>query len=193
MRHCGPAICSISSVAGKRPPFAQPMRLPRPNPEKEHLAASGYRRYQDALKTAGAVDFDDLLLLTEELFSAHPEVCQRRSRPVRSFADRRISRHQRQPVSHREGAGRRTSQLVRGRRRRPIDLRLARGRSRAHSSFPARLARGESHPPGRQLSNLRSDSGIREPTDRFQPQAARESAAGRAPGRFAADHFAMPR
>ncbi len=36
--------------------------------DKEHLAAAAYRRYQNALKTAGAVDFDDLLLLTEELF-----------------------------------------------------------------------------------------------------------------------------
>ncbi len=36
--------------------------------DKEHLAAAGYRRYQAALKTAGAVDFDDLLLCTEELF-----------------------------------------------------------------------------------------------------------------------------
>jgi DNA helicase-2/ATP-dependent DNA helicase PcrA len=34
------------------------------------LAAAGYRRYQDALKTAGAVDFDDLLLLVDELFSS---------------------------------------------------------------------------------------------------------------------------
>lgn len=34
----------------------------------EHIAAVGYRRYQDALKTAGAVDFDDLLLCTEDLF-----------------------------------------------------------------------------------------------------------------------------
>ncbi len=42
--------------------------------DKEHLAASGYRRYQEALKTAGAVDFDDLLLLTEELLDRHPEV-----------------------------------------------------------------------------------------------------------------------
>ncbi len=33
------------------------------------LAAAGYRRYQEALKTAGAVDFDDLLLLVDELFS----------------------------------------------------------------------------------------------------------------------------
>jgi DNA helicase II / ATP-dependent DNA helicase PcrA len=32
------------------------------------LAAAGYRRYQEALRTAGAVDFDDLLLLVDELF-----------------------------------------------------------------------------------------------------------------------------
>jgi DNA helicase-2/ATP-dependent DNA helicase PcrA len=34
------------------------------------LAAAGYRRYQNALRTAGAVDFDDLLLLVDELFTA---------------------------------------------------------------------------------------------------------------------------
>jgi len=33
------------------------------------LAAAGYRRYQDALRSAGAVDFDDLLLLVDELFA----------------------------------------------------------------------------------------------------------------------------
>ena len=32
-----------------------------------------YRRYQKALKPAGAVDFDDLLLCTEELFASSPE------------------------------------------------------------------------------------------------------------------------
>lgn len=42
--------------------------------DKEHLAASAYRRYQKALKLAGAVDFDDLLLLTEELFQKYAEV-----------------------------------------------------------------------------------------------------------------------
>jgi DNA helicase-2/ATP-dependent DNA helicase PcrA len=36
--------------------------------DKEHLAAMGYRRYQKSLQTTGAMDFDDLLLLTEELF-----------------------------------------------------------------------------------------------------------------------------
>jgi len=33
------------------------------------LAAAAYRRYQEALKAAGAVDFDDLLLLVDELFT----------------------------------------------------------------------------------------------------------------------------
>jgi DNA helicase-2/ATP-dependent DNA helicase PcrA len=41
--------------------------------DKEHLASMAYRRYQQALKNAGAVDFDDLLLLTEELFQKHPQ------------------------------------------------------------------------------------------------------------------------
>ena len=44
--------------------------------DKQHLAASVYRRYQNALRAAGAVDFDDLLLLTEELFRRFPEVRQ---------------------------------------------------------------------------------------------------------------------
>jgi len=38
------------------------------------LAAAGYRRYQNALRTAGAVDFDDLLLLVDELFTHHEDV-----------------------------------------------------------------------------------------------------------------------
>jgi DNA helicase-2/ATP-dependent DNA helicase PcrA len=37
------------------------------------LAAAGYRRYQNALRTAGAVDFDDLLLLVDELFTHHED------------------------------------------------------------------------------------------------------------------------
>jgi DNA helicase-2/ATP-dependent DNA helicase PcrA len=44
--------------------------------DKEHLAAAAYRRYQKTLKARGAVDFDDLLLLTEELFSRFPEARQ---------------------------------------------------------------------------------------------------------------------
>lgn len=42
--------------------------------DREHLAAVAYRRYQRALKDNGVVDFDDLLLLTEQLFTKHPKV-----------------------------------------------------------------------------------------------------------------------
>lgn len=42
--------------------------------DREHLAAVAYRRYQNNLKKAGVVDFDDLLLLVEQLFKRHPEV-----------------------------------------------------------------------------------------------------------------------
>ena len=41
--------------------------------DKEHLASAAYRRYQKALRSSGAVDFDDLLLLTEELFNTSEE------------------------------------------------------------------------------------------------------------------------
>ena len=41
--------------------------------DQQHLCAMAYVRYQAALKAAGAVDFDDLLLLTEELFRDFPE------------------------------------------------------------------------------------------------------------------------
>lgn len=41
--------------------------------DKDHIAAMAYRRYQRELKTLGAVDFDDLLLLTEDLFAKSPE------------------------------------------------------------------------------------------------------------------------
>ncbi len=44
--------------------------------DKEHLAAAAYRRYQNALKAAGALDFDDLLLLTEELLGKSPKTRQ---------------------------------------------------------------------------------------------------------------------
>jgi len=50
-----------------------PRAIAAASTDKDHLAASGYRRYQKALKAAGAVDFDDLLLVTEELFAKHDD------------------------------------------------------------------------------------------------------------------------
>ena len=48
--------------------------------DREHLAAAAYRRYQTAPKARGAVDFDDLLLLTEELLTKHPAICREEAR-----------------------------------------------------------------------------------------------------------------
>ena len=42
--------------------------------DREQLAAMAFTKYQSALRAAGAVDFDDLLLCTEELFSRFEEV-----------------------------------------------------------------------------------------------------------------------
>ncbi|HEV3300398.1 MAG TPA: UvrD-helicase domain-containing protein [Planctomycetaceae bacterium] len=44
------------------------------------LAAAAYRRYQQAIKSRGGVDFDDLLLLTNRLFEEFPEVLDRHQR-----------------------------------------------------------------------------------------------------------------
>lgn len=43
----------------------------------DFLAAMGYRRYQERLRATGAVDFDDLLLLTDRLFRDFPDVLAR--------------------------------------------------------------------------------------------------------------------
>lgn len=50
------------------------MALGEAKTDKEHLATSGYLRYQKALKLSGAFDFDDLLLCTEQLLTENQEV-----------------------------------------------------------------------------------------------------------------------
>ena len=45
--------------------------------DQDFLSAMAYRRYQLGLKSRGAVDFDDLLLLTHRLFREFPEVLSR--------------------------------------------------------------------------------------------------------------------
>ena len=45
--------------------------------EKDELAAAAYRRYEKQLRAAGALDFDDLLLCTQELFADHAAALER--------------------------------------------------------------------------------------------------------------------
>lgn len=44
---------------------------------KDYLAARCYTLYQRSLHDLGAVDFDDILLLTEDLFSEYPEILEK--------------------------------------------------------------------------------------------------------------------
>lgn len=46
--------------------------------DRDSLAAMAYVKYQRSLRASGAVDFDDLLLLTAQLFAEYPEVLKRR-------------------------------------------------------------------------------------------------------------------
>jgi DNA helicase-2/ATP-dependent DNA helicase PcrA len=70
----GDLLYQISSWKSRciRPPEAAHLA----QTDRQHLAAAAYRRYQRALKNAGAVDFDDILLCTEELFDAHQDVLE---------------------------------------------------------------------------------------------------------------------
>jgi DNA helicase-2/ATP-dependent DNA helicase PcrA len=45
--------------------------------DREFLAAVAYRKYQNSLRACGAVDFDDLLLITNQLFTEFPEILKR--------------------------------------------------------------------------------------------------------------------
>jgi DNA helicase-2/ATP-dependent DNA helicase PcrA len=52
----------------------QPQAERRAESDREHLAAIAYQRYQAALQASGAVDFDDLLLLSEQLLQKFDDV-----------------------------------------------------------------------------------------------------------------------
>ncbi len=71
----GDLLAHISrwKTAGVRPDAAADMI----DDDRGYLAAAGYRRYQASLRAAGSVDFDDLLLLTLQLFEEFPEVLTR--------------------------------------------------------------------------------------------------------------------
>jgi DNA helicase-2/ATP-dependent DNA helicase PcrA len=60
-------------IGGWKNKGVRPEQAESSDKDKEQLAALAYARYQQSLKASGAMDFDDLLLKTEELFAHHPE------------------------------------------------------------------------------------------------------------------------
>jgi len=152
-------------------------RTRKPRSDKEHLASMGLPPLSDcAEKPLAPSIFDDLLLLTEELFTQHADA---RQHEAQLFDHLLVDEYQdTSAVQYRIiaalAAG--PSQPLRRRRRRPIHLRLARGRSAAHFAFCPRLDRRQSHPPGVELSLHLRHSGNREPAHHVQQAPARQSA-----------------
>jgi DNA helicase-2/ATP-dependent DNA helicase PcrA len=60
-------------IGGWKNKGIRPEQAENSDKDKEQLAAMAYARYQQSLKSSGAMDFDDLLLKAEELFEKHPE------------------------------------------------------------------------------------------------------------------------
>ena len=73
------------------------------------------------------------------------------SEPFPVHAGRRIPGHQRRPVSLAAAAGADAQKPLLRRRRRPVDLRLARRRGRQHLAVRERLSRRDGDPPRAQL------------------------------------------
>ena len=111
--------------------------------DQDFLSAMAYRRYQLGLKSRGAVDFDDLLLLTHRLFREFPEVLSRHQ-PASTHVQ--IDEYQDTngiQFALVEALVPAASIFVRRRRRRPVDLRLARGRSSPHPRVRANFSGGK--------------------------------------------------
>jgi len=64
------SVISRWKMSGIHPDFA----ADHTDHDLEFLAAVAYRKYQSNLRSRGAVDFDDLLLLTQQLFEEHPDL-----------------------------------------------------------------------------------------------------------------------
>ena len=110
-----------------------------------------YAAYQERLKALNAVDFGDLLLHCLTLFRDHPDVLADLSRPLPLHPGRRVPGHQHRAVSLAAPAGAGPPQHLLRRRRRPVDLWLARRRSRQHPALRARFSGRERDPAGAQL------------------------------------------
>ena len=142
-----------------------------------------YAAYQARLKTLNACDFGDLLLHPIRMFRAHPDVLARLSRQVPLHPRRRVSGHQHRPVyvaaaARAAAEGRAAERLLR-RRRRPVDLRLARRRGRQHPALREGFPRRQGDQARAQLPLDRAYPRRRRPSDRPQRRPPRQDAVHR--------------
>ena len=109
--------------------------------DEQTLAGAVFARYQAELKTLNAVDFDDLLLLTVKLLSEHAEVRERWQRRFRYLMVDEFQDTNRLQLELVIAPRRCAEERGRGRRRRSIDLRLARRGGEQHPRVRGALSR----------------------------------------------------
>ena len=99
----------------------------------DEVVAAVYETYERRLREMNAMDFDDLLLRSVELFQTYPDVLDQVPERLPADPRRRVPGHQLRAVQVGRADGARAPQPRGGRRRRPVDLRLPR-RGRAATS-----------------------------------------------------------
>ena len=154
---------------------------------REEQIAKIYGRYVTALREANALDFDDLLLRTVDLFETSPARAHEILRAVPVRDGRRVSGHQPPAVPADSPPGRNAPQPVRGRRSRSVDLQVARRRSPEHPRFRAGLPRGGDRQARTQLpvdaNHSRRRIGRHQPEPEPQGQAPVDRPERRSPDR----------
>ena len=128
----------------------QEVYLDSADPKTERIAHI-YEIYRQELAKSNALDFDDLLLYAV----TRAEVVGRGARTLQPALSlhpgRRVSGHEPPAVRADAHAGRQRAQRLRGRRRRPEHLLVARRRHPQHPRIRAGLSRGAHHSPGAEL------------------------------------------
>ena len=117
----------------------------------EEVCARVYRFYEELLARNNAVDFDDLLLRTVQLFREYPAVLQHYQERyaylmVDEFQDTNIAQYKLA-----QAVGARASELLRRRRPRPVHLLLAQRRRAQHPELQGRLSPGPRYLAGAEL------------------------------------------
>ena len=156
----GPRQGPLAGAPARRPD----RQLEEPRPDARQGAARArafafadgkgaqlYAAYQKRLKELNAADFGDLLLEMLRLFRREPRRARRLPAPLPLHPGRRVPGHQRRPVPVAAAAGAGLAQHLLRRRRRPVDLRLARRRGRQHPALRGGFPRRHGDPPGAQL------------------------------------------
>ena len=154
-------------------------RRAKPRPSRTARGVELYAAYQARLKTLNAADFGDLLLEMLRLFREHPDVLRQyherfRYMLVDEYQDTNVAQYLWLRLL---GQGS-TEHLLR-RRRRPVDLWLARRRGRQHPALREGFSRRQGHPARAQLPLDRPYPRRRLASDRPQRGPARQDAAHR--------------